>query len=97
MNADEIVDLVDENGLVQMRGIRRGEVRDRKEELISLGLYQPIVIVVVVDDGGQIVAQVRGEAKTGDGRGAVDHVCGVISAGKTGQTPHGERPPRKSA
>jgi ADP-ribose pyrophosphatase YjhB (NUDIX family) len=65
-----------------MRGIRRGEVRDRKEELISLGLYQPIVIVVVVDDDGRIVAQVRGEAKAGDGRGAVDHVCGVISAGE---------------
>jgi 8-oxo-dGTP pyrophosphatase MutT (NUDIX family) len=82
MNADEMVDLVDEHGLVKMRGIRRGEVRDRKEELISLGLYQPIVIVVVVDDSHRIIVQVRGDAKAGDGRGAVDHVCGVISAGE---------------
>jgi 8-oxo-dGTP pyrophosphatase MutT (NUDIX family) len=83
MNPDEIVDLVDENGLIGMRGIRRGEVRDRKAELISLGLYQPIVIVVVVDERDHVVAQVRGEAKVGDGRGAVDHVCGVISAGES--------------
>jgi ADP-ribose pyrophosphatase YjhB (NUDIX family) len=83
MNPDEIVDLVDENGLVKMRGVRRGEVRDRKEELISLGLYQPIVIVVVVDEDDLIVAQVRGEAKVGDGHGAIDHVCGVISAGES--------------
>jgi 8-oxo-dGTP pyrophosphatase MutT (NUDIX family) len=83
MNPEELVDLVDENGLVRRRGIRRGEVKQRKEELLSMGLYQPIVIVVVFDASGRIVAQVRGDAKAGDGQGAVDHVCGVISTGES--------------
>lgn len=86
MQADELVDLVDQNGIVKMRGMRRADVKHRKEELTSQGLYQPIVIVVVVDDGGRVIAQVRGEGKAGDGRGAVDHVCGVIAAGEEWET-----------
>lgn len=83
MKEDEIVDLVDAMGIVKLRGIRRGEVRERKQEFLLRGLYQPIVIVVVMDDNDNVVAQVRGEAKTGDDQGAVDHVCGVIAAGET--------------
>jgi ADP-ribose pyrophosphatase YjhB (NUDIX family) len=83
MNADELVDLVDGAGLVKLRGIRRGEVKERKQEFLVRGLYQPIVIVVVIDHDDNVIAQVRGDAKADDGRGAVDHVCGVIAAGET--------------
>ena len=83
MKADELVNLVDGTGLVKLRGIRRDEVKERKQEFLVRGLYQPIVIVVVIDDNDNVIAQVRGEAKADDGRGAVDHVCGVIAAGET--------------
>lgn len=83
MKVDEIVDLVDSSGTVKYPGISRVEVRERKEELIAQGLYQPIVIVVVLDDDGRVVAHVRGKSKGIDGQGEIDHVCGVISAGET--------------
>lgn len=82
MKLDEFVDLVDENGSVKLRGLRRSEVKQRKEEFLAIGLYQPIVIVVVIDSDAQVVVQVRGKGKSGDGGGAIDHVCGVISAGE---------------
>lgn len=85
MKPDEMVDLVDKNGNVRMPGMRRIEVKRRKEELLSQGLYQPIVIVVVFDGAGQIIAQVRGDAKADDDGGFFDHVCGVIASGETWQ------------
>ncbi|MFB8282777.1 NUDIX domain-containing protein [Nocardia colli] len=83
MKLDELVDLVDDSGVVKHPRISRAEVRKRKEELIAQGLYQPIVIVVVLDDDGDVVAHVRGRSKGNDGQGEIDHVCGVISAGET--------------
>lgn len=85
MKPDELVDLVDKDGNVRMPGVRRIEVKNHKEELISKGLYQPIVIVVVFDDAGQVIAQVRGDAKADDDSGLIDHVCGVIASGETWQ------------
>jgi 8-oxo-dGTP pyrophosphatase MutT (NUDIX family) len=83
MNEDELVDLVDEDGLVRLPGMRRREVKARKAELLARGLYQPIVVVVVFDREGRVVSQVRGSSKGDDGGGAVDHVCGVIAAGES--------------
>lgn len=83
MKADELVDLVDATGDIQLRGIRRDEVRDRKEEFVASGLYQPIVVVVVLDEDGRVVAHERGQAKGDDGAGEIDHVCGVISSGES--------------
>jgi 8-oxo-dGTP pyrophosphatase MutT (NUDIX family) len=82
MNIDERVDLVDYNGMVKIAGVLRTEVKQRKDEFLAQGLYQPIVIVVVVDDTGRIVAQVRGDAKADDGHNEIDHVCGVIASGE---------------
>lgn len=85
MKADELVDLVDKDGNARMPGVRRIEVKNRKEELLAQGLYQPIVVVIVFDDAGQIIAQVRGEAKGDDDSGFIDHVCGVVASGETWQ------------
>lgn len=85
MKPDELVDLVDKDGNVRMPGVRRIEVKHHKEELLLKGLYQPIVIVVVFDDAGQVIAQVRGDAKADDDSGLIDHVCGVIASGETWQ------------
>jgi 8-oxo-dGTP pyrophosphatase MutT (NUDIX family) len=85
MKPDELVDLVDKDGNVRMPGVRRIDVKNRKEELLSKGLYQPIVIVVVFDGEGQVIAQVRGDAKADDDGGSFDHVCGVIASGETWQ------------
>lgn len=80
---EELVDLVDENGRVVIRRVPRSEVRRRKDELISQGLFQPIVVVVVLDDADRVIAQVRGNSKGDDGAQEIDHVCGVIGAGET--------------
>ena len=85
MKAVELVDLVDKDGNARMPGVRRIEVKNRKEELLAQGLYQPIVVVIVFDDAGQIIAQVRGEAKGDDDSGFIDHVCGVVASGETWQ------------
>jgi 8-oxo-dGTP pyrophosphatase MutT (NUDIX family) len=85
MKPYELVDVVDGDGNVRMPGMRRIDVKNRKEELISKGLYQPIVTVVVFDDEGHIIAQVRGNAKGDDDGGMLDHVCGVIASGETWQ------------
>lgn len=80
---EELVDLVDAAGVPRVFGVPRSEVKRRKDEFLSQGLYQPIVVVVVFDDAGQVVAQVRGKGKAGDGDDEIDLVCGVISAGET--------------
>jgi len=85
MKRDELVDLVDATGLIRIRRIRRSDVARRKDQLILEGLYQPIVVVVVVDTGGRIVAHERGKTKAGDGRGEIAHVCGVIASGESWQ------------
>jgi len=84
--AEELVDLVDSEGISHIFGIPRSEVKLRKEEFLAQGLYQPIVIVVVADDEDRIVAQVRGKAKGDDGSDEVDLVCGVISSGEDWET-----------
>jgi 8-oxo-dGTP pyrophosphatase MutT (NUDIX family) len=83
MNPYEIVDLVDVHGAVTLRGLTRGEIHAQKQELVERGLYQPIVIVVVVDDDGNVFAHERGISKGADGGGELDHVCGVVAAGET--------------
>lgn len=80
---EELVDLVDKDGRVMVCRVPRSEVRRRKEELISQGLFQPIVVVVVLDDADRVIAQVRGNSKGDDGAHEIDHVCGVIGAGET--------------
>jgi len=85
MKPYELVDVVDGDGTVRIPGMRRIDVKNRKEELFSQGLYQPIVTVVVFDDAGHVIAQVRGDAKGDDDRGMLDHVCGVIASGETWQ------------
>ena len=83
MKIDELVDLVDADGVEQMYGITRAEVKRRKEELVAAGLYQPVVIVIVLTHGGAVLAHERGASKGDDGAGEIDHVCGVISSGET--------------
>lgn len=83
MNIHERVDLVDASGVPRILGMTRMELKERKAELVANGLYQPIVIVVVVDQQDRVVVQVRGTAKAGDGDGEVDHVCGVIASGES--------------
>lgn len=83
---EELVDLVDAEGVARVFGVPRSEVKLRKEEFLAQGLYQPIVIVVVADDEDRIIAQVRGKAKGDDGSDEVDLVCGVISAGEDWET-----------
>jgi 8-oxo-dGTP pyrophosphatase MutT (NUDIX family) len=82
---EELVDLVDAHGIARVFGVPRSEVKQHKEEFLQDGLYQPIVIVVVIDHENRIVAQVRGKAKAEDGSDEVDLVCGVISAGELWQ------------
>lgn len=82
MNLEERVDLVDATGAATLFGVSRAEVKVRKAEYVAQGLYQPIVIVIVFDPQGRVIAQVRGERKAGDGDGQVDHVCGVIASGE---------------
>jgi 8-oxo-dGTP pyrophosphatase MutT (NUDIX family) len=83
---EEKVDLVDAVGTAKIFGIPRSEVKRRKDEFLTQGLYQPIVIVVVIDHENRILAQVRGKAKAGDGNDQIDLVCGVISAGEKWDT-----------
>lgn len=85
MKPNELVDVVDADGVVRMLRMRRIDVKNRKEELIAQGLYQPIVTVIVFDDQGRVIVQVRGEAKGDDDSGLFDHVCGVIASGETWQ------------
>jgi 8-oxo-dGTP pyrophosphatase MutT (NUDIX family) len=80
---DELIDLVDANGAPRIRSITRGEVQARLPEFLARGLYQPIVIVVVIDRRGTVTAHERGSSKGLDGGGDIDHVCGVIPAGET--------------
>ncbi|WUJ69944.1 NUDIX hydrolase [Kribbella soli] len=80
---EELVDLVDDSGRAILRRVPRSEVKRRRLELLDQGLYQPIVIVVVLDMAGHVVAQVRGKAKGDDGAEEIDHVCGVVSAGES--------------
>lgn len=82
---EELVDLVDNTGRSRLLGVPRSEVRRRKGEFIAQGLFQPIVIVVVSDVEGRIVAHVRAESKGDDGGLEVDHVCGVVASGETWQ------------
>ena len=85
MKPNELVDVVDGDGNVRIHGMRRIDLNDRKDELLAQGLYQPIVVVVVFNDAGQVIAQVRGDAKGDDDSGFLDHVCGVIASGETWQ------------
>jgi 8-oxo-dGTP pyrophosphatase MutT (NUDIX family) len=80
---EELVDLVDETGRPVAMRVLRSEVKRRKEEFLNEGLYQPIVVVVVLDAVGRVVAQVRGRSKGDDGAEEIDHVCGVITSGET--------------
>lgn len=80
------MDLVDADGVPRVLGVTRLEVKQRKAELVAQGLYQPIVIVVTVDQEDRVVAQVRGAGKAGDGDGEIDHVCGVIASGESWET-----------
>jgi ADP-ribose pyrophosphatase YjhB (NUDIX family) len=82
MNEEELVDLVDARGTPRVRGVTRLEVSKRKAEFAAAGLYQPIVVVVVID-GDNVIGQVRGRSKGDDGSGQIDHVCGVVAAGET--------------
>jgi 8-oxo-dGTP pyrophosphatase MutT (NUDIX family) len=86
LNTHERVDLVDANGVPKLFGVSRLEVRQRKNQFVASGLFQPIVIVVALDAADRIVAQVRGAGKAGDGDGEIDHVCGVIASGETWET-----------
>lgn len=74
---EEFVDLVDSAGTVRVRGIARGDLRGRKHEFVAKGLYQPIVIVVVLDALGRVASHQRA-IKSDDGDGQIDHVCGAI-------------------
>lgn len=82
---NELIDLVGADGSPRVRSITRGEVQTRLSEFLERGLYQPIVVVVLVDANGRVTAQVRGPSKGTDGRDEVDHVCGVIGSGETWQ------------
>lgn len=80
---EELVDLVDKTGQPVIMRVPRSEVKRRKNEFLEEGLYQPIVVVVVLDSAGRILAQVRGRSKGDDGAEEIDHVCGVITSGET--------------
>jgi 8-oxo-dGTP pyrophosphatase MutT (NUDIX family) len=83
MNETELVDLVDANGHVRQTSVTRLEVKRKFQQLTAAGLYQPIVVVVVFDARGDVIAQVRGPRKSEDGAGEIDHLTGVIAAGES--------------
>jgi 8-oxo-dGTP pyrophosphatase MutT (NUDIX family) len=78
---NELVDLVDAQGVPRIHGIPRSRTRERHDDYIARGLYLPIVIVVVVDRHGRILAHTR--EGTTDHPGEIDHVCGAVTSGET--------------
>lgn len=76
MSDTELVDLVDREGKIQVRGIPRDQV-DKYPDL-----YLPIVVVVTTNPKGEYLVHQRPHAKDVDG-GLVDHVCGGIRSGET--------------
>lgn len=83
MTSEELVDLVDADGVVQKRRVAKSDIRTGKDAFLRAGLYQPIVVVVVVDYTGRVIGQVRGEGKGDDSPGEIDHVCGIVSSGES--------------
>jgi len=72
----EIVDLVDASGQIQKRGVPRVEVEKYTD------LHLQIVIAVIFDYAGRILAQKRALTKS-TCPGDIDHVCGAVKSGET--------------
>jgi isopentenyldiphosphate isomerase len=76
----ELIDLVDRNGeiLPGLVGIERDDANEYPEG------FMQIVVVVVFNDEGQILAHQRASTKTVD-PDHVDHICGGIQSGQTSE------------
>jgi len=75
----ELVDLVDASGKIQKKSVPRTEIEQNPD------LHLQIVIAVIFDDDGRVLAQKRALTKS-TCPGDVDHVCGAIMAGETPET-----------
>jgi 8-oxo-dGTP pyrophosphatase MutT (NUDIX family) len=72
----ESVDLVDDNGRIQMRGVPKDQAGRYGD------LYMQIVIAVITDSNGKFLVHQRALTKKVD-PGAIDHVCGGIQSDET--------------
>lgn len=78
MKTSELVDLVDEDGQIQLRAVPLHEAKQHYAE----GLYLQIAIAVIFDSFGRVLAHRRAQTKKSD-KGKIDHACGVVSSGET--------------
>ncbi len=72
----EVVDLVDDHGVIQARAIPREEIDNYPD------LHLQIVVAVLSDDQGRVLVHQRGLTKKVH-PGDIDHVCGGIMSGET--------------
>lgn len=73
---DELVDLVDADGVIKKRGIPRSTTDSFPD------LYLQIVIGVVLDSEGRVLVHKRSKSKRVN-PGDVDHICGAVMTGET--------------
>lgn len=76
MNNEELVDLVDSQGMVRERNVPRSKVADYSD------LHMQIVVAVITNDQGEYLVHQRALTKDID-PGAIDHVCGAVMAQET--------------
>lgn len=75
----ELVDLVNASGQIQLSGIPRTEIEHHPD------LHLQIIIAVIFNDEGKVLAQRRALTKS-TCPGDIDHVCGAIGSGETPET-----------
>lgn len=72
----ELVDLVDDSGVIQKRKVPRTEIDSYPN------LYLQIVIGVVLDKEGRMLVHKRSQTKRVN-PGDIDHICGGVMSGET--------------
>lgn len=75
-NEREVIDLVNSKGELVLRRVQRDD--DAEYD----GLHMQTVIVVIVNNRGEVLVQKRGDGKRID-RGCIDHVCGAVLSGES--------------
>ena len=73
---NELIDLVDSNGVVQQQFISRSEAASYPD------LHLQIVIGVIFDKIGRVLVHKRAQSKKVN-PGHIDHVCGAVISGET--------------
>jgi len=79
MSSNELVDLVDNNGLVVRTAIPRAEA----EKLNGEDLHIPIIGCVILNSSGEVLVHERATGKRFEG--CLDHVYGAILSGESPQ------------